>query len=85
MFKIKRFIIIELSLVIIYLILNYFFGNLFHTSTDCFSVRASGINCEEMTPFPVYLAVINLVIYASFFLYLFIFIIHEIVAYFKKN
>jgi hypothetical protein len=84
-FKAKTFIIIELSLIVIYLILNYFFGGpgaLFHPTNDpCFN----GMNCSgSIHPTGVSLILINWLLFIIFFLYLIVFLIGRIIMAIKK-
>jgi hypothetical protein len=70
-----------------YLILNYFFGTLFHSANDLCFRQTGNINCSlrpEGFIQPLYLTLINGIVALLFFMYMIAFFVRR-VAFLRKN
>jgi hypothetical protein len=88
MFKLKNFVIIELSLIVVWFVLNYFFGDTFRSAIDI-CLRHTGRTDCYMRPEgflePLYLTLINMLAGLLFFVYLIVFLVERIVKFFRKS
>lgn len=88
MLKYKNFITTELIILVLWLVFNYFFGDMFRSAADICIKYTGRTDCylrPEGFSQPLYVSAVNLAFYLSFFLYIVVFVIGKIGINLKRN